>query len=143
MLTVVPCPGDVIVITPPQVQFNVQVLLRAGLFLIMTVAEPGVHGAAVTGTQGAGVGTPSAADVAAATAGFDCVEHVAKGMMFFIGILSMIVAAGMLPALTKFSGVTIMLDGADPNEHFNIAPIVTACAMGSSFLPWLLHFNSS
>ena len=52
---------------------------------INTVGEPGVHGAAVAGTQGAGVGTPAAAVVAAATAGFDGVVHIPNGMMLTKG----------------------------------------------------------
>ena len=140
-MTVVPCPGFVIVMTPPQVHIRVQVALSAGLFLIMTVGDPGVHGAVVTGMQGMGVSTPSAAEVAAATCGLDGVVHMPNGMIFFMGMLSIIVAAGTLPALTRFSGVTTIVDGATPKEHINIAPIVTVGAMFS--LPWLLHLHLS
>jgi hypothetical protein len=140
----VAAPGFVIVITPSQVQFKVQVALSAGLFLIITVGEPGTHGVVVTGTQGAGVGTPRAADVAAITAGFVGALHMPKGMMFFMGILSIMVAAGMLAPLTRFSGVIVRVDGATPNEHINIAPIVTSGAMvWYSFLNYcvLIHRN--
>jgi hypothetical protein len=65
-LTVI-CPGLVIVITPPHVHINVEGAFSAGLLPIMTVGEPGAHGAVVTGIQGCGVNTPIAADVAAAT----------------------------------------------------------------------------
>ena len=40
-------------------------LFSAGILPINTVGEPGAHGAAVTGIQGIGVSTPSAAAVAA------------------------------------------------------------------------------
>ena len=75
----------VIDITPPQLHVHVEVLLRAGWFLIITVGDPGAQGEAVNGTHGAGVGTPRAAVVAAATAGFDCVMHITNDTMFFIG----------------------------------------------------------
>ena len=102
-------------------------LLRAGLLAIITVGEPGTQGAEVTGTQGIGVSTPCAAAVALATVGFAIEEHVPKGKMFFIGTLSMMVAAGKLPTMTLFSGVTNNVDGAAPNEHCNAADITTCC----------------
>ena len=58
-----------------------------------------------------------AAAVAAATCGFDGLLHIPKGIIFFIGILSMIVAAGLFSTITLFSGVIIKLEGATPNEH--------------------------
>jgi hypothetical protein len=58
---------------------------KAGLLPIITVDEPGVQGALVTGIQGCGVSTPIAADVAAATCGFEGVVHMPKGGMFTIG----------------------------------------------------------
>lgn len=58
-------------ITPPQLQNNLDPSFKAGILPIKTVGEPGVHGAAVTGIQGIGVNTPSAAAVAAATMGLD------------------------------------------------------------------------
>jgi hypothetical protein len=91
----------------------------------MTVTEPGTHGAGITGTQADGVNTPSLAAVAAATAGLLMVLHIPKGKMFFIGILSMIVAAGILLALTIFSGVTISVLGATPKLHISSAVLQT------------------
>jgi hypothetical protein len=46
-------------------------------------------------------------------------------MMFFIGMLSMMVAAGWLLVSTAFSGVTTIVLGAIPIEHCNIAPLQT------------------
>lgn len=102
-------------------------LLRAGLLAIITVGEPGAQGAEVTGTQGIGVSTPCAAAVAAETVGFAIEEHMPKGRIFFMGTLSMMVAAGRLPTMTLFSGVTTKVDGAAPNEHCNAADITTCC----------------
>ncbi len=53
------------VITPPQAQFNWQVLFKPGFPAILTVGEPGVQGDCVTGRQGMGVNTPLAAAEAA------------------------------------------------------------------------------
>lgn len=112
------------VITPPQVHWLVQVLSSAGMPPSNTVGAPGFHGV-VTGMQGIGVSTPIAADVAAATVGLLGVVHIANGMMFFIGTKSMIVAAGIIPDITRFSGVTTNADGAIPNEQVRRAPLTT------------------
>jgi hypothetical protein len=58
------------------------VLSKAGLFPIMMVGFPGIHGEEVTGMQGMGVSTPKAAEVADATIGFANELHVPKGMIF-------------------------------------------------------------
>lgn len=79
------CPGEVIWITPPQVQKHLQLLLRAGKLLIKTVGVPGIQGAGITGTQGIGVNTPKAAVVAAATVGFAKELHIPKGGILTIG----------------------------------------------------------
>jgi len=76
------------VITPPHAQLHVHVDVSAGALLIMTVGEPGAHGLAVTGMHGWGVSTPNAADVAAATCGFDGVVHIPNGMMLAFGTKS-------------------------------------------------------
>ena len=104
-------------ITPPQEHINFEELLSAGLLPIKTVVQPGVQGAVVTGTQGAGVNTPIAAAVADATAGFDIDVHIPNGIIFFIGTLSIIVAPGKFDTSTLFSGVTVKDDGAIPKEH--------------------------
>jgi hypothetical protein len=106
---------------PPQLHISFEELLSAGLLAIITVGAPGTQGALVTGMQGIGVSTPSAAAVAAATVGFAIDWHMPNGMTFFIGILSMIVANGIVET-TLFSGVTIKADGAIPKEHWHIAP---------------------
>ena len=89
------------------------------------MGQPGAQGAGITGTQGMGVSTPMAAAVAEATVGLAREEHMPKGMIFFIGTLSMMVAAGMLEVRTLFSGVTTRLEGAAPKVHWHMAPMQT------------------
>ena len=91
----------------------------------MTVAEPGVHGAGVSGTHGIGVNAPMAAAVAEATVGFAKLLHIPK-VAIFMGLLSMIVAAGNLPARTLLSGVTIKGQGANPKGHLSVAVATTS-----------------
>ena len=97
----------------------------AGMFPISFVGVPGIHGAAVIGVQGIGVSTPKAAEVAEATAGLARERHIANPGMFTKGLLSMMLAAGMLAAKTLFTGRTINEPGAAPNEHIIIAPFTT------------------
>ena len=88
----------------------------------MTVGEPGIHGAVVTGMHGWGVSTPMAAEVAAATCGLVIVVHIPKGIILTIGALSMVVAAGRLLALTRLAGKIVNELGATPNEQVSMAP---------------------
>jgi len=69
---------------------------RVGALSNSTVGAPGTHGAGVAGTQGIGVNTPSAAAVAAATAGFAGELHIPNGMMLTIGTWSMMFASGIM-----------------------------------------------
>jgi len=48
--------------------------------------------------------------------------HTPKGLMFTIGLLSMMFAAGIFDALTIFAGKTDKAEGAAPKEHISIAP---------------------
>lgn len=97
---------------------------KAGMLPIKTVGAPGVQGAAVAGTHGAGVGTPIAAAVAAITVGLLGLEHMPNGGMFTIGAKSMIVAAGV-PVSTRFAGRTDSAAGAAPKLHWMTAPVHT------------------
>jgi len=92
-MTVV-CPGLVTVMTPPHTQLQMEVLLSAGKLAMSTVGAPGVHGETVFGTHGMGVSTPEAAAVAEATVGLAGQLHMPKGMIFTMGLKSMILAAG-------------------------------------------------
>ena len=77
------------------------------------------------GIQGIGVSTPRAAAVAAATIGLAGLRHIPNGMMFIIGLLSMMLAAGWLPDITRLSGSTIKALGAKPWLHINWALLTT------------------
>ena len=101
-----------------------EVLFSAGIPPIMQVADPGTQGA-VTGMHGIGVSTPSAAAVAAATVGLAMDMHIPNGGMFTMGAQSMMVAAGA-PAIVLLVGKTLSVEGAMPNEHIIIAPVVTS-----------------
>ncbi len=109
---------------PPQLHINLQLLFTAGMLPISTVGEPGTHGAAVTGMQGMGVRTPSAAAVAAATIGLDTELHMPKGATFTMGLLSMMFAAGV-PVMVRFTGSTDSTPGAKPKLHCKAAPVDT------------------
>jgi hypothetical protein len=120
--------------TPPHWQVKVQLLVRDGFPPIMTVGDPGVHGAVVTGMQGCGVRTPWAAVVAAATCGLLSVVHIPNGMIFTMGALSLMVAAGWLDTITLAIGRTESVEGATPKEHESIALLHTICAISLSSL---------
>ena len=85
---------------------------------------------------------PKAAAVAAIPAGFVLELHMPKGMMFFMGMLSIIVAAGLPPTLVKFSGITISVLGATPIVHIIMAPIVTSCGIMRLLFTLSLSFAS-
>jgi|SRR5262249_52064425 len=121
--------------TPPHVHWQVQVDVRAGMLPICVSIAPGFHGPAITGMQGAGVSTPMAAEVAAATAGFDGVVHIPNGGMFVIGIMSWIVPAGLPSTRTRFVGSTLSVDGAIPKLQVNVAVAVTFGGIGPPFVP--------
>ena len=119
-------------ITPPYVHINLEELSKAGILSIKTEESPGLQGATQDGVQGAGVGTPNAAAVADITAGLDGQEHIPKGIILTIGLLSIIVAAGKLDVLTIELGIITNEDGATPKLHWQIAlehttfPIINA-----------------
>lgn len=113
-------------ITPPYEHIHIEVEVSAGEPQILTVSEPGFHGAIVSGIHGIGVNTPIAAAVAAATVGFAGELHIPKGTIFFIGVLSPIVAAGSLLAKTLVTGKTSMDEGATPKVHVSMA-LITTC----------------
>jgi hypothetical protein len=115
------------VMTPPQAQLQVEVLVRAGKMPIFDLMAPGCQGPIWLGMQGMGVSTPRAAVVAAATAGFAGEVHMPKGGMLAIGAKSIVVAARATPtSLGGGWGVTIKLLGAVPKGmHWRVAPIVT------------------
>ena len=109
--------------TPPHAHWHVEVLSSAGTPPIVTLGEPGAHGLAITGMQGCGVRTPRAAEVAAATCGFEGVTHRRNGGTF-AGVMSVTTPAGAGP-LTN-GPVALNVDGAVPNEHIIVAPLHTS-----------------
>ena len=110
---------------PPNEQIRVLVLSNVGKLPRRTVGAPGTHGAIVMGVQGTGVGTPNAAVVAAIKAGFVGLKHIPNGMIFTIGIWSMILASGTIFVWTLFVGNTTRELGAIPKLHIIIEPIQT------------------
>jgi hypothetical protein len=56
-------------------------------------------------------------------------------MMFFMGMWSMMFAAGLELVSTIFSGVTMNVPGEAPIEHFNFAVLQTCFAILISPLP--------
>ena len=109
-------PGDVMVMTPPHAQLQVEPAVRAGTPPSVVRAAPGFHGV-VTGTHGIGTSTPSAALVAAATVGFARLEHMPNGGMLTNGAQSLIVAAGRPSTVTREMGSGDQAAGATPKLH--------------------------
>jgi hypothetical protein len=99
--------------------------LSVGILASNTVGAPTTHGAGITGVQGIGVSTPKAAEVALATAGFAKDIQVPNGKTFKKATLSMMLAAGMEQAFTKFAGSTVKVEGAAPKEQLIMAPLQT------------------
>jgi hypothetical protein len=125
----VACPAKVIDILPPHMHISLQVLFSAGCLPTITVGEPGAQGAVVTGKHGMGVRTPLAAEVAAATWGFESVLHIPNGAMLSTGLLSWMLAAGCEEAITRLRGSTVNVPGARPKVHIRGAPFTTCCAI--------------
>jgi hypothetical protein len=112
--------------TPAQLHMHFELLFSATLFPTRTVGDPGAQGADVTGIQGCGVNTPIAADVAAATCGLASDEHIPKGIIFVIGMLSMMVAIGCEQVNVLSVGSTMKVLGAVPKLHCKVALLHTA-----------------
>lgn len=119
-------PDDLKEITPNHVHIQTELLLSAGMFLIITVGDPGAQGAVVTGTQGACVTVPSDEAMMAITAGFVGALHITKDGILTIGLLSIMFAAGIPLAFTAFVGKTLSGIGAEPKVHCIKAPVVTS-----------------
>lgn len=116
---------------PPYTQLHFDVEFNAGKLATCAVADPGAQGAGVTGMHGPGVRTPSAAAVNDAVVGFERLMHTPNGMMFIIGLLSMMFAIGLFTAIVRLAGSTEMLEGAAPNEHMSMSPRTTGCGMAA------------
>jgi hypothetical protein len=114
--------------TPPHVHIAVQPVCSAGWPLTITLAAPGVQGAVVTGTQGAGLNTPSFAAVAAATTGLDIVPHIPKVGMLTIGANAWMFAAGVSAVTGVPMGTTVNGTGTGgiAIEQLIMAPLLTS-----------------
>jgi hypothetical protein len=110
------------------------VLFSAGWLANSTVGFPGIQGEGVLGMQGIGVSVPMAAAVADATTGLASDRHIPKGVMLTNGLLSIILACGLLLFITRFTGKTTSDAGAKPMLHLIIAPLHTYSAIINLFL---------
>jgi len=115
-----------IIMTPPNAHVAWDALLSAGAFRTRVVGSPGAHGEMLDGMQGIGVRTPRAAAVAPATCGFAMLLHMPNGLMFAMGLLSMMFAGHCAAGFVGLSGtVTISSLVPRPIEHVNIEPLHT------------------
>lgn len=119
-------PAKVMSMTPPHAHIHIEPETKAGFPPIITCGAPGIHGPVVTGMQGIGVKTPSAAAVAAATVGLDRLVHIPNGGTFRPGAISVMVAAGLPSVVTRLTGNTDSVLGATPKVHLIMAVAVTA-----------------
>jgi len=102
------------------------VLLNAGSPPNSTVELPGLQGAGMLGTQGAGVKNTGGGFT---VAGFAGLLHIPKVGMFAPGLLSMIVARGPDGPRTVVCELTTNAAGAVPKGHTRFAPILTHIAI--------------
>lgn len=117
-------PGIVMDTTPAYAQKHCDPATTTGAPPAVICGAIGVQGATMTGTQGIGVSTPSAAAVAAATVGFANDWHMPKGGMFAPGTMSVMFATGR-PSTAGRGATTFRVDGTMPNEQVIIAPDTT------------------
>jgi len=113
--------GTITLICPPNAQTHFDDEFTMGWFPTKTVGLPGIH-AAVVGTHGPGVRTPSAAAVSDAVLGFARLMHKPKGRMFMNGLASMMLATGLFSTIVRFNGGTIIEDGAAPCVQLRVSP---------------------
>lgn len=110
--------------TPFHIHINWLSSVSIGKLANSTFGLHEIQGLAVAGIHGADVGTPSAADVVAITAGLVSALHMPNGGIFVTGIKSIILALGV-PSVTLFVGSTLSVEGATPKPHCMVAPLHT------------------
>jgi hypothetical protein len=108
------CPADPIVIVPPHEHVDVDESSRAAWPSIMTSVAPGVQSLS-RGWQGWGVSVPMAADVAAATCGFDSDVHIPNDGRLLVSKSDTVPAAACVPLTSWLDAVNVA--GVVPNEH--------------------------
>ncbi len=104
---------------PPYTHISELLSFSAGSFPTKTVGSPGIQGAGSTGTQGPGV------PVAMIKVGHKGDEHKQNGATFTYGLLSIMVAIGLLSVNTSLIGSTVSIEGAIPIVQVIIAPLET------------------
>jgi len=103
--------------------WHVDVTSTHGRPPIWADTDPAVHGAPVAGTHGWGVRTPWAAAVAVATWGLPRLMHMPKGGMLVSGMVSAIVATGVVA--DTIGVATMRLAGVAPMVQVMVVPAVT------------------
>ena len=81
--------------TPPHIQVSLLEMVSVGKPWRRTWVLPGAQGAMVLGTQGMGVSTPQAAEVAEATVGLARDRHIPNEGILTMGLLSMMLATNL------------------------------------------------
>ncbi len=114
-------PGMEMLMTPAKAQKHCAPATTTGMPPTSVCGAIGVHGPAITGTQGIGVSTPSAAAVAAATVGLASDWHMPNGGMFAPVTTSPMLATGR-PSTVGRGATTFSVDGANPNVQVIMAP---------------------
>ena len=127
---------------PPHMHISLLVLVSVGKPPVITCGLPGAHGATVLGTQGMGVSTPQAAEVAEATVGFANERHIPKVGMLTMGLLSMMLATNKPCIIELRGGSTVRGAGVMPILHFIIAPMHTVFASPAIVFSYQLKVRS-
>ena len=112
------------VICPPQIHMHFDDFVMTGAPPTIT-RDDEIHGAGVTGTQGMGVSTPSAAAVADATTGLAMERHKPNGAILTIGLLSIMLPTGGPWPNTRFTGRTFSGAGVSPMLQRNKLPVTS------------------
>jgi hypothetical protein len=103
----------VIEICPAKAHIHLLLSVNAGIFITLTCELPGVQGDVIAGTQGIGVSTPIAADVAEATVGLAIERHI-PNVGILAGVKSIVVAISIFMHFGLRGTVTINEHGVIP-----------------------------
>ena len=112
-----------LIIPAPRVHSHWDVSFRAGVLPIRTVDAAGFHGRGMTGVHGAGVNNTGGGLFVAGFVGL--LQSPKVGMLS--SEKSVITDAGWFT--TRTVGLTDIKAHVVPNEHINIAPFTTCCAI--------------
>jgi hypothetical protein len=121
------------VISPAQLHIHLLLSSAAGSPAIVMLEAPGDQTPTMTGIQGIGVCTPSAAAVAVITIGFVVELHMPKVAMLTIGTHIEIVAVGIMLAEPGVGGPRrTVCPGGRAWEHLSMPPRVRTAVMSRS-----------